>query len=317
MDQIYKQMRETKLVHSWTASKQESICEMEIFSSSATLYNFPFLYRAPSAAVKRPPVCSMGPIVLMFPGHICQASRVSCHSDPSNYIPIWRQRVGWNERQMDWQSGWIWKWRMLYALKLHEHDHHSAERHRSFLSQWNSTIGVNIGKWTEPNFKSGLYSCAVISLPCHGVKDRCVLTCTHASRQKVREDWRLTVRYVNVARLVHKSEDEASVHSRRWVLHAPTPRPQIYGGRGTQSLRHTFTFAESPSSIMMQHQGHPVFSDICCLTNSNWLTQQRGLLLSPHLCVAPWIICTLCCFAWYLLDSHTRPLHQDKCVIVC
>lgn len=76
----------------------------------------------------------------------------------------------------------------------------------------------------------------------------------------------------------------------------PRLSPQIYGGWGTQSLRHTFTFAESPSSIMMQHQGHPVFSDICCLTNSNWLTQQRGLLLSPHLCVAPWTICTLYCF---------------------
>ena len=58
------------------------------FSSSAALYNFPFLYRAPSVAVKRPPACSIGPIVLMFPGHICQASLVSCHSDLSNYFPI-------------------------------------------------------------------------------------------------------------------------------------------------------------------------------------------------------------------------------------
>lgn len=285
MDQIYKQMRETKLVHSWTASKQESICEMEIFSSSATLYNFPFLYRAPSAAVKRPPVCSMGPIVLMFPGHICQASRVSCHSDPSNYIPIWRQRVGWNERQMDWQSGWIWKWRMLYALKLHEHDHHSTERHRSFLSQWNSTIGVNIGKWTEPNFKSGLYSCAVISLPCHGVKDRCVLTCTHASRQKVREDWRLTVRYVNVARLVHKSEDEASVHSRRWVLHAPTPRPpDLWRPRHSVSETHIYVCRVS----VINHDATPRTScflwhllfDKFKLTD----TAERFITFSPFVC---------------------------------
>lgn len=83
------------------------------FSSSAMLYNFPFLYRAPSVAVKRPPVCSIGPIVLMFPGHICQVSLVSCHSDLSNYFPIWGQRDRWNKTQMDWQSGWIWKWNML------------------------------------------------------------------------------------------------------------------------------------------------------------------------------------------------------------
>lgn len=30
-DPIFKQMRETQLVHYWTASRQESICEMEIF----------------------------------------------------------------------------------------------------------------------------------------------------------------------------------------------------------------------------------------------------------------------------------------------
>lgn len=52
------------------------------------LYNFLFLCRGPSVAVKRPPVCSIGPIVLMLPGHICQASLVSCHSDLSNYFTI-------------------------------------------------------------------------------------------------------------------------------------------------------------------------------------------------------------------------------------
>lgn len=37
----------------------------------------------------------------------------------------------------------------------------------------------------------------------------------------------------------------------------PEPHPRIYGGQ--ESLKHTFAFKESLSSITLQHQGQPVF----------------------------------------------------------
>lgn len=41
------------------------------------------------------------------------------------------------------------------------------------------------------------------------------------------------------------------------AIQASEPHPWIYGGQ--ESLKHTFTFVESLSSITLQHQGQPVF----------------------------------------------------------
>lgn len=76
---------------------KKALVKWKSFSSSVMLCNFLFLYRAPSVVVKGPPVCSIGPIVLMFPGHICQASLVSCHSDLSNYFPIGARKIDGNK----------------------------------------------------------------------------------------------------------------------------------------------------------------------------------------------------------------------------
>lgn len=50
------------------------------------LCNFPFLYRTPSALVKRPLVGSIGPIVLMFPGHICQTKPCQLPLGPAQLL---------------------------------------------------------------------------------------------------------------------------------------------------------------------------------------------------------------------------------------
>ena len=133
---------------------------------------------------------------------------------------------------------------------------------------------------------------------------------------KVQEDWQLTVRYVNVARLVHKSEDEASVRWRRWSLHATTTQPpDLWRLRHSVSETHIYVCRVS----VINHDATPRTScflwhmlfDKFKLTD----TAERFITFSPFVC------CTLnnlhAILLWrYLLDSHTRPLHQDKCVIV-
>lgn len=65
-----------------------------------------------------------------------------------------------------------------------------------------------------------------------------------------------------------------------------------------------------------QHQGRPVFFNICWLTSSNWLTRQSGFLLSPF------VSCTLniqrndFCDLWYSQDYLSKITASWEIIIV-
>lgn len=183
------------------------------------------------------------------------ASLVSCHSHPSNYFSIWGQMDRWKETQMDWQAGWICKMKHFVGVACTIKRPVASAGRNSFTDEMEN----------KEEFKevfSRLIHPAVYRQPRSTSPLQRVMNEFVVSWGGLSTDW------VNVAHLGHKSKSDAGYTAtcKGVVLGCTPPRPQIYGGHCTQSQRHTFTFAETPSSITMQHQGHPVFSDIWYLT---------------------------------------------------